>query len=249
MKKTAIALFALAAIGTVAAPAMADGVYQSLPFSQNWSNIALVSADDDWSAVPGIIAYRGDDATTTTPPADAGLYTVDNSAPLDVNANRPDPLTFFTGGATEFELANPVVALTGSGTADGPHLVLHLNTTGKVNITVQYLIRDLEGVGSTDNAQQQVALQYRIGGVGVWTNVPAGYVADATTGPDTAIDTPVSVVLPVGAENQATLQVRILTTNAIGNDEWVGIDDINVRGEDPVPAAISSWGKVKGLYR
>ena len=39
-----------------------------------------------------------------------------------------------------------------------------------------------------------------------------------------------SVNLPAAVDNQSTVQLRILTTNATGNDEWVGIDDISITG-------------------
>ena len=42
--------------------------------------------------------------------------------------------------------------------------------------------------------------------------------------------TPVSVTLPDDANDQPTVQVRVITTNASGNDEWVGIDDIQANG-------------------
>ncbi len=71
-------------------------------------------------------------------------------------------------------------------------------------------------------------MQYRIGGSGSWTNVPGGYVADVTTGGSATQVTPVSLVLPATVNGQAQVEVRILTTNAAGNDEWVGIDDIVV---------------------
>src|SRR6185503_15320983 len=83
----------------------------------------------------------------------------------------------------------------------------------------------------TDNAIQQVGLHFRVGTSGSFTNVPAGYVADATTGPSQAtLVTPVSAVLPAAANNQPIVQVRIMTTNAVGNDELVGVDDIQVTG-------------------
>jgi len=44
----------------------------------------------------------------------------------------------------------------------------------------------------------------------------------------------VSVTLPAAADNQAQLQIRVITTNASGNDEWVGIDDISITGT-PLP--------------
>ncbi len=129
-----------------------------------------------------------------------------------------------TGGVAEFEITNPTIALQRSGTADAPHIIIYLNTTGQSTITVAYNLRDIDG--STDNAVQAVALQYRVGNSGNFTNVPAGFVADATTGPSLAtLVTPVSAALPAAADNQSLVQVRIITANAVGNDEWVGVDD------------------------
>ena len=60
--------------------------------------------------------------------------------------------------------------------------------------------------------------------------MPAGFVADATTGPNLAtLVTPVSTTLPAAADNQPLIQVRIITTDAVGSDEWVGIDDIQIQ--------------------
>src|SRR5207253_6900289 len=88
---------------------------QTLPFTQDWSNTGLVTTDDNWSGVPGIIGYRGDDASAGTA-VDPQTVTQDLSAVVDVNANRSDPNTFITGGISEFDgIANPVVALQGSG--------------------------------------------------------------------------------------------------------------------------------------
>ena len=36
----------------------------------------------------------------------------------------------------------------------------------------------------------------------------------------------VDVFLPAVVNNQPTVQLRVLTTNAVGNDEFVGVDDI-----------------------
>lgn len=218
----------LAAIGILSCGvALADSTPQTLPFSQDWSNASLITANDDWSGVPGIVGYRGDALTGSTGTDPQTLLTLD--AVIDVNANQSAPDTFTTGGVTEFAIANPTIALTGSGTADAPSIVIHLNTTGQQAIQVSYLLRDLDG--STDNAVQQVALQYRVGSSGSFTNLPAGYVADATTGPSLATaTTAVNVTLPADADNQAEVQVRIMTTNAANNDEWVGIDDISITG-------------------
>jgi hypothetical protein len=86
-------------------------------------------------------------------------------------------------------------------------------------------LRDVDG--SADNAIQPVALQYRVGFSGNFTNVSEAFVADATTGPSLAtLETWVSVVLPPEAGIQVVVQLRIITSNASGNDEWVAVDDI-----------------------
>ncbi len=206
----------------------ADTTPQTLPFSQNWTNTGLITTDDNWSGAPGIIGYRGDALTGGTG-VDPQTVVADGSAtPVDVNANRNDPNTFTTGGVTEFDgIANPVVALQGSSTARAPHLVITLNTTGQSSIQVAYNLRDIDG--SADNAIQPVALQYRVGAAGNYTNLPAGFVADASSGPSLAtLVTPVSVTLPATCDNQPVVQVRMITADAVGSDEWIGVDDINV---------------------
>lgn len=230
----------------------ADSTYQTLPFSQNWSNTALITTDDDWSGVPGIVGYRGDGLTSSTGTDPQTLLSDDSPGVVDVNANQTNPNTYTTGGVTEFDLTDDVVALAGSGTADAPYLLIHLNTTGYANIRVQYNLRDIDG--STDNSVQQVALHYRVGTSGNFTNVPAAYVADASSGPSLATQvTPVDVTLPSNANNQAQVQLRIMTTNAGGNDEYIGVDDISITGQ-PIPyhsitldANVSEWGTTEKL--
>ena len=41
------------------------------------------------------------------------------------------------------------------------------------------------------------------------------------------------MTLPTAANNQPVVQLRVITTDAPGNDEWVGIDDIAVTGVPP----------------
>lgn len=208
-----------------------DATYHNLAgaaLSQNWSNAALITTDDDWAGVPSILGYRGDNGSQPTG-VDPQTLLAPLDTEVDVNANLSDPDGFVSGGVAEFDgIANPAVALNGSGTADAPSLVLHLNTTGMTAVTISYRLRDLDG--SADDAVMRVALQYRIGTSGDFVNVPGGLVADATTGGAATLETPVNVVLPSAVENQAQVQVRIITANAVGNDEWVGIDDISVSG-------------------
>ncbi|HKQ76023.1 MAG TPA: ExeM/NucH family extracellular endonuclease, partial [Blastocatellia bacterium] len=216
--------------------AQADTTPQTLPFTQNWSNIGLITADNEWSGVPGVIGYRGDDLTTATGTNPQTIVADGSGTPANVEANETNPNMFATGGVAEFHITDPTIALNGSGTADAPHIVITLNTMGQSNVNVAYNLRDLDGSG--DNAIMPVALQFRVGTTGNYTDVPAGFVADATTGPNLAtLVTPVSVTLPAAVNNQPVVQVRVITTNAAGNDEWVGVDDINITGTplDPTP--------------
>lgn len=217
----------LVALGLMSSTAVwADTTAQTLPFSQDWTNAGLITANDNWAGVPGIVGYRGDNLTSATGTDPQTLLLLD--AVVDVNADQTNPVTFNTGGVTEFALSNPTIALAGSGTADAPSIVIHITTTGQQSVQVSYLLRDLDS--SADNAIQQVALQYRVGTTGEFVNVPSAYVADATTANSATQTTPVSVTLPAAADNQPLVQVRIITTNAIDNDEPVGIDDIVITG-------------------
>jgi len=194
-------------------------------FTQNWTNTGLITVDNDWSGVPSIIGYRGDDLTTSTGIDPQTIVAPGTSTPVNVKANQTTPNTYTSGGLTEFEITDPVVAFQGSGTADAPFMLIHLNTTSVTNIQVQYNLRDIDG--STDNAIQPVALQYRVGTTADFTNIPGAFVTDASSGPSIAtMVTAVSATLPTACENQAQVQVRIITTNASGNDELIGIDDI-----------------------
>jgi hypothetical protein len=216
----------------------ADNVPQSLPFSQDWST-NLITTNDDWSPVPGIEGYLGQDITTGVGVDPQTLLTTSAATnDLDVIANQSNPNTLTTGGVAEFDgIPNPVVALQGSGTADAPYLLFYLNTTSTGNnyINISYNVRDIDG--SSDDAVQQVALQYRIGNTGNFINLPKGYIPDATTGPNEAtLVTPVSVTLPAAARNKPLVQVRVITSNAPGSDEWVGIDDISITAtSQPAP--------------
>lgn len=205
----------------------ADTTAQTLPLSQDWADTGLITTNDNWNGVLGVEGFLGQNITTSTGTDPQTLLTTSSvSNDLDVIANQSST-SITNGGVAEFQITDPVVALQGSGTADAPYLLIHLNTTGVTGVSVSYNLRDLDS--TTDNSVQQVALQFRVGSSGAFTNVPAGYVADATTGPSQAtLVTPVSVTLPAAADNQSLVQVRIISSNAAGNDEWVGVDDISV---------------------
>ncbi|NJN17089.1 MAG: right-handed parallel beta-helix repeat-containing protein, partial [Oscillochloris sp.] len=193
-------------------------------FTQNWSNTALITTNDSWAGVPSVEGYRGDGLTVAID-ADPRTITGDGTPVLDVNANQTNPSDSATGGVSEFEITDPVVALQGSGTADAPYLIITLNSTGSSASTLAYTVRDIDG--SSDNAVQQFNVQYRVGTSGAWTNVPGGYLPDASVGPSLTQDTPVAAyALPAGFNDAGTVQLRFMTTNATSSDEWLGVDDI-----------------------
>jgi len=204
---------------------------QTLPFTQDWTNTGLITANDDWSAVPGIVGYLGDYSAGAPTAVDPRTVLIDMTN-QDVIANQANPDTQASGGVGEFEITNPTVALQGSGTADAPNIIIYLNTTGQSNIRFSCNVRDIDN--SADNAVQPVAVQYRVGSTGDFSNVPGGFIADATLGPTMVASTPLAVTLPPAANNQPNLQIRVLTVNAIGSDEWVGIDDISVTANGAV---------------
>lgn len=216
------------------------------PFLQNWSLTNLITVDDNWDNVLAVNGYRGDDLTTATGTDPQTILADGAGTPLDVIANQSNPNTLATGGVAEFDgIANPTIALQGSGTADAPHIVILLNKESCPDtkfISISYKVRDIDG--SADNAVQQVALQYRVGDVGNYINLPDAFVVDATE-PNAATKV-TNVVgnlphLPVGMDR---VFLRIITANAVGNDEWVGIDDITIGCFAPTAAGVPVSGRI-----
>ena len=161
------ALIAGFLLGLVAiVPAAANNTAQTLPFAQDWTNTSQINFADNWSTggpapntpgVQGIIGFLGQDITTLTDIDPQTLLGVSASATdVDVIPNQNNT-AITNGGVAEFQIANPVVALQASPTADAPYLLFHLDTTGATNITVSYNLRDLDPTG--DDAIQQFALQ------------------------------------------------------------------------------------------
>ena len=195
-------------------------------FSQDWTNIGQIVVDDSWAGVASIVGYLGNGITGSTG-VDPRTLTAATLGDIDVIANQLNT-NINNGGVAEFQIANPVVALQGSGTANVPSLVIYLDATGRENLNFSVNIRDIDG-SNADNSIQQVNVQYRLGDAGVWTNLSGGYIADATTGPNAAtLITALNIALPGDTANAPLVQIRVMTSNSVGSDEWVGIDDILV---------------------
>jgi Domain of unknown function (DUF4347)/Bacterial Ig domain/FG-GAP-like repeat len=205
-----------------------DATYHNLAisdFSQDWSNPGLITVDDNWNLVPSIVGYRGDNLTTVIGSNPQTLLLDGSATPVKVLANRTNPSSLTVGGIAEF---SGTVALQASGTADAPQLVFHLNTTGRQDVRFTFTARDIDN--SANDAITPIAVQYRIGTIGNFTNLPDGAIADITRAGDqsAASQAQLSILLPTIVHNQAQVQLRVLTTNAAGNDEWVAIDDIQI---------------------
>ncbi|HQU85595.1 MAG TPA: hypothetical protein PKY59_20845 [Pyrinomonadaceae bacterium] len=219
------------------------------PYIQNWSDTVSINVDDNWDNFIAIMGYRGDDLTTGVGTDARTILASGESTPVDVIANQSNPNTLVQGGVAEFDgIPNPTIALKGDSTADAPFIQIRLNTKNcpdsKV-LTVTYNVRDLDS--SANNAAQQVNLQYRLGTTGDFTNVPGAYIADATEPNSATKVTPMFASLPHHVLSQDILYLRIMTTNAVGNDEWVGIDDINVGCFVTTSAEAVISGKVMGV--
>lgn len=231
--------------GTAHANRFYSGLVGGAPLLQDWTDTSQISIDDNWDNVVSFQAFRGDGLTSVTGVDPQTIVADGHATPLDVNANELNPSTFTTGGAAEFEITNPTIALKGSTTADAPHLMVYINTQPcpmTKSLSIRYNVRDLDG--SANDAVQALALQYRVGTAGNFTNIPAGFVADATE-PNAATKVTAKFLnLPTAIIQQPEVELRFITTNAAGTDEWIGIDDIEVGCYFPTAAPVSAGGRV-----
>ena len=231
-------------IGAAPLLAFADDTPQSLLLGRDWSSPALITGNNDWSGVPGFKGYRGT-GLATAPGANPQTTTgSDLSGQPFVLANKNKPNTLRTGGVAECGgISDPVIALKDSATASAPYLFLNLTTKGHQGVVVSYNLRDIDG--SSADAIRPVAFQYRVGNNGNFVNLPSAFVADASSGPNLAtLVTPVNVTLPAACDDQPHVQVRWIMANAVGDDEWIGIDDISVVADDRSASSEPTTGPV-----
>lgn len=242
-------------------PVSAGNTYANLsqgPFSYTLSLATAnqISSNDNWSSVPSMEGYAGTGLTPThgvDPQTVLGTEFTNNALPVtsssQVNANKGNPNAFNAGGVTEFDSGTYIaIGLQGNVQAN-PYVVFYLNTTGMSSATISYNIIDIDG--GSNNAVSPVALQYRVGESGLFTNLPNGFVADATDGPNIAGRVTSRIVaLPFAALNQPQVQVRLITTNAANTsgssapDEWIGVNNVVVTALAPSSAGVTIGGRV-----
>jgi len=217
-------------------PALADATFHALrdgAFVQDWNDGALIAGNDDWSGVPSIIGYRGDGLVASAGANPQGIL----ADGLQHTVGRAcQPIQSRHAGQRRrggIRAGRSGGGAAGSGAADAPHLVLHLDARGVRKLRLAADIRDIDG--SADNAVQPLAVQYRVGVSGGYTDL-----ADGSSGPGLATQvTALDLLLPTLADDMAQLFVRFITANAAGNDEWLGIDNIRVSAE---PIAVAQQG-------
>lgn len=243
---------------SVVAPVAANGVYYnfsagSLSLNLSPATANMITTNDDWSNVASVEGYYGRNLTNThgvDPQTVLGAEFTNAALPAatrQVNADKGNPSAYNAGGITEFDRDDTYFAFGFQGNVQAnPYMVFYLNTVGRANVTVSYDVIDIDS--GSNNSVSPVALQYRIGQTGNFTNLPSGFVADATDGPNLhGRKTSKSVQLPPVCNNKPQVQVRLITTNAAGTDgnstpdEWIGVNNI-VIGADPTTAASVAVG-------
>jgi hypothetical protein len=236
-------------------PARADTTPWNLAagnFFQDWSNLNLITADNDWAGVPSIVGYRGEYTAANPEGVDprtlTGTLTDLSLAQPSVFANQTSPNTLTSDGVAEFHTLdpdsvatdNPTIGLKGGPDADAPFLVIYLNTLGRTAIEGTVNLRDLDG--SANDVATRFVAQWRIGSAGDWVVIPNTFISDFTIGPffTHGGTGPLLMRLPEEAGDRPEVQVRLMTTNAAaepsnttGNtqDEWIGLDDIFFRSQ------------------
>jgi hypothetical protein len=221
----------------------------SFSFSVNAGNANQITANDDWSGVASVEGYDGNGLTGSAgvdPQTVLGTGFAGDSLPgasdTQVNANKGNPSAYNAGGVTEFDTGDYLAIGLQGNVQSNPSLVFYMNSLGRGPITMSYDIIDIDA--GSNSAVSPVALQYRIGTTGSFTNVPAGYVADATDGPTIGGRvTSRSVQLPSETANKVNVQIRLITTNGAGPDEWIGVNNVVFSSLSPSSASVEISGR------
>jgi len=202
---------------------------QSIPYTQNFSTFtgSTTTYPDGWRGwdVAGSLSTS---YVTSAPSADRSL-----------SASGSNNTT--TRGLYDMN-GKLGIASTGSALSTA---VLSLVTTGKTSIVFSFKVGTQYSVGRIN----EIAVQYRIGTSGTFTNLAGSAyrnIGTTNTGTgNTPIDVQtVSVNLPTGLENQSVVQFRwmIADVSGSGNRSNFSIDDISVTASAPTSAPVVTSG-------
>jgi endonuclease/exonuclease/phosphatase family metal-dependent hydrolase len=131
-----------------------------------------------------------------------------------------------TGGW--YHLGTDGIGLLASGTNAAGSVVVAINTTGLTNINVSWICKTIKNQASRDNS---VALQYRIGTSGNFTNVGSTSTYSSAGNADGHTSATLAETLPIAAENQAVVQVRWIYWESVstsGSRDKISIDNISI---------------------
>jgi 5'-nucleotidase len=247
---TALLAAPLAVGPTAPASASVSSAISSFPYTQDWSGLTATSTWADFPGVEGFTTGTSIAASNLPNTTDVGTLTAEGTltSNLVVRTGTAAPNGDSNGGVLAYpNIANKTVALSATGSVTTPLLAFHLDTTGRAGFSVDYDVQDLDS--SADDQPTRVALQYRVGTSGAYTNVPSAYVTDATTAANTTVtSTHVSATLPAAVDGKADVFLRVITLdNASGSNEHVGIDNITIAaGGAPAPLAATDPGDRSG---
>ena len=133
-------------------------------FLQDWSNTGLITANDNWSQRAQHRRLSRRRASTSATGVDPRTVTGDGDRAgraVDVTANQTNPNTSTPAAWPSSQIANPTVALQGSGTADAPNLVFYLDATGRENVTFSFNARDIDGSARQRRAADRGPVSHR----------------------------------------------------------------------------------------
>jgi hypothetical protein len=233
MKK--ILLVFLAITGLTHAYAQTQPPPQSLPYQQQFDALPSSSTTypDGWQGWT-LSGSPSAAFNTAAPASDKALLTGTASSTANGVYNYNGKLGFLNSGSVDNSL------------------VLALNTSGQVNIAVQYDIMTLRNPydGTSNTRINEVILQYRIGSTGSFTNITGTEYQNSTTTQTTSgVTTPLdpatkTLVLPAECNNQSLVQLRWVNRQISGGGSRpsFAVDNIQAgsTGADTTPPAISA---------
>ncbi|KQV71561.1 hypothetical protein ASC64_06025 [Nocardioides sp. Root122] len=235
---------------TAPASASVSSAISSFPYTQDWSGLTATSTWADFPGVEGFTTGTTIAAGNLPNTTDVGTLTAEGTltSNLVIRTGTAAPNGDSNGGVLAYpNVANKTVALSATGSVTTPLLAFHLDTTGRSGFSVDYDLQDLDS--SADDQPTRVALQYRVGTSGAYTNVPSAYVSDATTAANTTVtSTHVSATLPSAVDGRPDVFLRVITLdNASGSNEHVGVDNITIAaGGGAAPLAATDPGDRTG---
>lgn len=127
-----------------------------------------------------------------------------------------------------YHLGTDGIGLLASGTNPAGAIVLAVNTTGLTNVTVSWICKTIKNQSARDNS---IALQYRIGTSGNFTNVGTATTYSSMGHADGHTSSTLTEVLPAAAENQSVVQIRWIyweSNSVSGSRDKISVDDISV---------------------